>query len=116
MKNMTKVILMSALLVSLICVLVPNEELYKLAHRLKHGNDRVYYHNMTYEYPQIKTLNDLPVPGGELIPTGEKVIGLPVMDTPSSMQIQKERNVVPTLLILKRSDGNFLVYGLSGGP
>ncbi len=116
MKKINTAILLTALIIGLIWSIVPEEELYKLAHRIKHGNDRVYYHDRTYYSPIIKTFDDLPVPGDELIPTGEKVIGLPVMDTPSSMQFQKERNVVPVLLILKQSDDYFLVYVLSGGP
>jgi hypothetical protein len=71
--------------------------IFDIAHRLQYGNDRVYYHDRRYYYPQNRTLADLPVNGDELVATGEKVIGLPVMDTPSSIQFQKERNVVPTM-------------------
>lgn len=85
-------------------------------HRLRYGNDRVTYHGRTYYEPATKTPENLPVPAKELVPTGEKVIGLPVYDTESSIQFQKERNVVPTILILKESEDEFIVYALSGGP
>ncbi len=114
MKKLTMAILLSALTVFLVYPFVPN--MYELVYRLKHGNERVYYHNRVYYAPQNKTLGELPLNGDELVPTGEKVIGLPVMDTLSSIQFQKERNVVPTLLILKQSDDRYIVYSLSGGP
>jgi hypothetical protein len=91
-------------------------EIYNFAYRLKNGSERVIYHGRTYYNPAEKTLNELPVRGDALVPTGETVIGLPVMDTPYSLQLQKERNVVPTVLILELADDKYLVYSLSGGP
>ncbi|PKM75817.1 MAG: hypothetical protein CVU90_15570 [Firmicutes bacterium HGW-Firmicutes-15] len=84
-------------------------------HRMRYGTDRVSYQGRYYLNPTVRTFTELPV-NGEIVPTGEKVIGLPVFDTESGMQFQKERNIVPTLLILKQSEDKFLVYSLSGGP
>ncbi len=110
-------VLLGALIIVLISTIMSvRGDIYNLAHRLRYGNDRVYYHDRIYYNPQNRAFEELPVKGDELVPTGEKVIGLPVMDTPGSMQFQKERNVVPTLLILKQSNDKFLVYSLSGGP
>lgn len=110
-----RIILLGALIIVLISVFMLRGAIFNIAHGLRYGNDRVYYHDRIY-YSHNRTFADLPVNGNELVPTGEKVIGMPVMDTPSSMQFQKERNVVPTLLILKQSNDKFVVYGLSGGP
>lgn len=54
--------------------------------------------------------------GQTFVATGDEVIGLPVYDTASSLAVQKQRHVVSTLLFLKKPDGNFAVYELSGGP
>ena len=54
--------------------------------------------------------------GQRLIPTGGSVIGLPVYDTLRSLGLQKRMHVPSTLLFLKRPNGNFIVYALSGGP
>ena len=110
-------ILLGALVIVLLSAFMPiRGAIFNIAHQVRYRNARVYYHDRMYYNPQSRTFENLPVNGNELIPTGEKVIGLPVMDTPSSMQFQKERNVVPTLLILKLSNDKFLVYSLSGGP
>jgi hypothetical protein len=90
-------------------------------HWMIFGFDRVWYHNRTYLAPsrdftpeEIKKLHYLK--GQKFIATGEKVIGLPVYDTQLSQTFQLKQNGVSTLLFLKKSNGNFIVYTLSGGP
>ena len=101
------------LLVALTFVLVAGYSPAKDAvNRLRY----VSYHDRCYYQPDVRTLQELPVNGEAIVLTGEKVIGLAVVDTASSMQFQKERKVVPTLLILKLPMDRFLLYSLSGGP
>lgn len=110
--------LLRLMLAGTLCILLATgcSSVKDAVHRLRYGNDRVTYHGRTYYEPTTKTSENLPVSAKELVPTGEKVMGLPVYDTESSIQFQKERNVVPTGFILKESDDNFIVYALSGGP
>ncbi|QSO48428.1 hypothetical protein [Alicyclobacillus mengziensis] len=94
--------------------------LHQKLHWIVYGYDRVWYHNRTYLGPSKEiNWNELESTYGQgekFIATGDKVIGLPVYDTPRSLAFQKQRNVVSTLLFLKKPDGNFVVYSLSGGP
>lgn len=94
--------------------------LFHAAHWIVYGHDKVWYHNRAYLDPSHEfTAQALEMKYGQgqkFIPTGDKVMGLPVYDTPRSLAFQKQRHVVPTLLILCEQDGNFIVYDLSGGP
>ena len=90
-------------------------------HWMVYGYDRVWYHNRTYLGPSkdftpeaIKKMHYLK--GQKFIATGEKVIGLPVYDTQLSQTFQIKQNGVTTLLFLKKPNGNYIVYTLSGGP
>lgn len=86
---------------------------------MRYGYDRVWYHNRDYVDPQQYIAQDAEAKfgqGQELVATGDKVIGLPVYDTPRSLAFQKQRHVVSTLLFLKKPNGDFIVYELSGGP
>jgi hypothetical protein len=88
-------------------------------HWIRYGYDRVWYHNRDYVSPSEYTAQEVELQFGQgqkLIPTGDKVIGLPVYDTPRSLAIQKQRHVVSTSLLLKKPNGDFIVYALSGGP
>jgi DNA-binding GntR family transcriptional regulator len=85
-------------------------------HRIRYGNDRVTYHERTYYNPRSVSVQDLKLNDEKLIPTGEKVIGLPVYSTQSTLDFQQKQNVVPTVLMIKESDDKFIVYELSGGP
>ena len=51
--------------------------------------------------------------GEKFIPTGQTFIGLPVYDTPGYLAFERQRDVVPTLLCLKKPDGKFIIYSLS---
>jgi hypothetical protein len=94
--------------------------LFHRIHWMRYGYDRVWYHNRDYLGPSTEMnfaqLNQTYGQGQTFLPTGDKVIGLPVYDTPRSLAFQKQHQVVSTLLFLKKSDGNFIVYSLSGGP
>ncbi|KPV42538.1 hypothetical protein [Alicyclobacillus ferrooxydans] len=89
-------------------------------HWMRYGYDRVWYHNRDYVGPSkemtFAQLNQLYGQGQTFLPTGDKVIGLPVYDTSRSLPFQKQHQVVSTLLFLKKPDGKFIVYSLSGGP
>lgn len=88
--------------------------LHQEIHWMVYGYDRVWYHNRTYLHPTkeftpkqvVKKLGK----GNRLYPTGEKVIGLPVYSP------NKKQKGLTTLLILKKHNGNFIVYTISGGP
>ncbi len=93
--------------------------LHQELHWMVYGYDRVWYHNRAYSGPskeltleQVK--NDFEQEQ-KLIPTGEKVIGLRVYDTPSSIEAQKQEKTA-TVLILKQHNGSFIEYSLIGGP
>ena len=92
------------------------ESIVDTVHRIRYGNDRVSYHGRHYLNPRVKSSNELDTNGEKLIPTGEKVIGLPVYSTQSSLDFEKKNNVVPTVLILKEADDKYAEYALSGGP
>lgn len=88
-------------------------------HWMVYGYDQVWYHNRTYLLPIELTSEETEKKYGQgekFVPTGDKVIGLPVYETSSSLEFQKQRQVVSTLLFLKKPNGNFIVYALSGGP
>lgn len=88
-------------------------------HWLRSGHDRVWYHNRDYVNPHEYTAQEVDKQfgqGQDLIPTGNKIIGLPVYDTPRSLAFQTQKHVVSTLLFLKQPNGGFIVYELSGGP
>jgi len=82
-------------------------------HWMVYGYDRVWYHNRTYIGPYSATLRNVQSKLGTLYPTGEKVIGLPVLDTKAALQ--SIHTTVPTLLILENNT-TCTVYELSGGP
>ena len=94
--------------------------LHQKLHWIVYGYDRVWYRNRTYVSPSKpmsftqleKTYGD----GEKFIPTGATVIGLPVYATASDLSFQKRQHVSPTLLFLKKVNGSFIVYSLSGGP
>jgi len=73
---------------------------------------KVTYHNRDYVNPGMDTLKHLESEYGTLVPTGEKVNGLPVLDAKKSMNSGYET----TVLILKKNDTTCEVYDLSGGP
>lgn len=93
--------------------------LHQALHWMVYGYDRVWYHNRTYLGPSNELTLEQIKSGFEketkLIPTGEKVIGLPVYDTPNSIEAQKQGET-STVLILKKHNGSFIEYSLSGGP
>jgi hypothetical protein len=86
--------------------------LHHALHWLVYGYDRVWYHNRAYLDPDNVPLNNLESAYGKLYPTGEKVRGMPVLDTKEGMSSP----YVPTVLILQKDDRNCIVYELSGGP
>lgn len=86
--------------------------LHHALHWLVYGYDRVWYDNRTYLDPGKVTLDKLESAYGKLYPTGEKVRGMPVLDTKEGMSSP----YVPTVLILQKDDRNCIVYELSGGP
>ncbi|RLQ94567.1 hypothetical protein [Falsibacillus albus] len=88
--------------------------LHQEIHWMVYGYDRVWYHDRTYlqptkEYTPTQAVQKFGQ-GKRLYPTGEKVIGLPVYSS------HKKQDGLTTLLILKKHNGNFIVYTLSGGP
>ncbi|MGV3467364.1 MAG: hypothetical protein ACO1OT_19000 [Heyndrickxia sp.] len=94
--------------------------LHQEIHWMIYGYDRVWYHNRAFLGPSkelsLEQVKKQFEQGQKLIPTGEKVIGLSVYDTPNSIAFQKQQDLVTTLLILKKHNGNFIEYSLSGGP
>lgn len=76
------------------------------------GHDLVWYHDRTYIQPQTEPLTQLTSEYGPLYPTGERVIGLPVLDTGAGMASA----YVPTVLMLRKDTQTCIVYALSGGP
>ncbi|MFQ3543195.1 hypothetical protein Q7A53_03860 [Halobacillus rhizosphaerae] len=92
--------------------------LHQELHWMVYGYDRVWYHNRAYSGPskemtleQVKNVFEQE----QIMPTGEKVIGLNVYDTPSSIKAQKQEKTA-TVLILKKHNGSFIEYSLIGGP
>jgi hypothetical protein len=81
-------------------------------HWIAYGYDRVWYRDRTYINPTTDTLTRLESLYGKLLPTGEKVIGFNVLNTPEGMKSPYALSV----LILQKDKDNCLVYELSGGP
>lgn len=75
-------------------------------------SSKVHYHNRDYVNPGTDTLKHLESEYGTLVPTGERVNGLPVLDTKKSLNSKYPT----TILILKKNDTTCEVYDLSGGP
>lgn len=87
----------------------------KLRHEIDwilHGYDRIWYRDRAYLYQGQDTLPYLESQHGPLRPTGEKVIGLPVLSPAGAT----DSPYVPTVLILRKDTDHGLVYVLSGGP
>ncbi len=89
-------------------------------HWMVYGYDEVWYHHRAYVDPSqeisLRELEREYGQGEKFISTGHTVIGLPVYDTPSALAFERRMHVVSTLLFLKKPDGQFIVYALSGGP
>ena len=81
-------------------------------HWMLYGQDRVWYHGRTYLHAGIDTLTDLRGKYGALHPTGEKVMGMPVLETEAAMTSSN----APTVLMLEKGGNTCIVYVLSGGP
>lgn len=76
-----------------------------------HGDHRVWYRGRTYLHPQTVGLSSLVVAYGPLVPTGQHVVGLPVLEPEGSMTSRD----VPTVLILRQNATMCIVYTLGGG-
>lgn len=81
-------------------------------HWILHGYDRVWYRDRTYLYQGRDTLWHLRSQYGSLRPTGETVVGLPVL-TPGDAA---GSTGAPAVLLLQKDEGHGLVYVLNGGP
>lgn len=109
----------AGLILIVILAYVVSPSIRHQVHWMRYGYDRVWYHNRDYINPREYSAEDVERQfgqGEQFIPTGDKVIGLPIYDTPRSLAVHKQRHVVSTLLFLKKSNGDFIVYELSGGP
>lgn len=106
-----------AFLILVLAMFVARAYIPSVNHRLHwmvYGYDRVWYHNRTYIGPNSDTLQNVESKLGTLYPTGEKVLGLPVLDTKAALQTIHVS--VPTLLILEKNNTTCTAYELSGGP
>jgi hypothetical protein len=78
--------------------------------------ERVEYSGRSYEGPTTYTLKEFNDKFGEVQAIGDKVNGMEVMDSNESQKVLEEQNTVPALLFLKKSDEEYIVYSLQGGP
>ncbi len=89
-------------------------------HWMVYGYDRVWYQHRTYVDPSKEvSLTELERKYGQgqkFIPTGGKVIGLPVYETPLALAFERQTHDAAPLLFLRKRDGKFIIYALSGGP
>jgi hypothetical protein len=81
-------------------------------HWALYGYDRVWYRHRTYVDPATESLARLEAAYGPLVPTGERVVGLPVLSPKAAVRSP----FTPTVLILRENAREALVYVLSGGP
>lgn len=106
--------------IAVLCIItVASPGIRHRIHWIRYGYDSVWYDGRTYMNPNTYTEKQAVLQFGQgqaLVPTGDKVIGLPVYDTPQSIAFEKQRHAVPTILFLRKTNGNFIVYELSGGP
>lgn len=120
-KSLTIIVMTSfvGILAIIYCIGITDQG-HTFIHGLIFGNDQVYFHRSVYSNPKTMTADDVnkeliqKISSGEqeLISTGESVIGLPVYETPYSIDQYKEDNNNYNVLFLKKPNGDFLVYYL----
>ncbi len=86
--------------------------LHHAAHWFVYGYDQVWYRDRAYVYGSQMARHQADSEFGPLEPTGQTVIGLPVLETP----LAAHSPYVPTILVLQKNPQTDIVYGLSGGP
>ncbi|WP_157037567.1 hypothetical protein [Ornithinibacillus californiensis] len=77
--------------------------------------ERVEYSGRSYEGPTTYTVKEFNEKFGEVQAVGDKVDGMEVMDSNESQKVLEEQGTVPTLLFLKKSEEEYIVYSLQGG-
>lgn len=88
------------------------ESVHHQLHWMVYGHDRVWYHERTYLGPATESRAHLESEYGALQETGEKVLGMPVLNTAAGAASP----YVPTVLMLEQNSQTCIVYALSGGP